>query len=115
MEWEQLKGKIVADKDGFTRIYGHRSHIHPLPTEWNYLKDYNGDAYRSIKEKSIEKQALGFYVNKKGQYAHIMSDDTRESNRTYTFTPENTSPDDDIAFMVFQEAPFENNYDSYAD
>ena len=44
-----------------------------------------------------------------------MSDDTRESNRTYTFTPENTSLDDDIAFMVFQEAPFENNYDSYAD
>ena len=43
-----------------------------------------------------------------------MSDDTTDKRR-YTFTPENTSFDDNIAFMVFQDAPFEQNYDAYAD
>ena len=37
-----------------------------------------------------------------------MPDDTYERNQSYTFTPENTKSDESIAFMVFQDAPFEN-------
>ena len=43
-----------------------------------------------------------------------MPDDTYERNRSYTFTPENTKFDERIAFMVFQDAPFENNNPAYA-
>ena len=43
-----------------------------------------------------------------------MPDDTYERNRSYTFTPENTKFDKRIAFMVFQDAPFENNNPAYA-
>ena len=53
-------------------------------------------------------------MNKKGQYAYIMPDDTSETEQTYMFTPENTKFDEEIAFMVFQDAPFEGNVHDYA-
>ena len=46
---------------------------------------------------------LGFYVNKKGQAAWIYPDENFGRNRMHMFTPENTSIDDDIAFMVFYD------------
>ena len=45
-EWESLKGQIIHDGDGFSRIYGHRSYMHPYNKEDFFtLKDYNGEHF----------------------------------------------------------------------
>ena len=100
-------------------MYKHKSLVHPFPEEgeWKQQRDFTGaiiDAtrgvlYNQIKLESIEKNAAGFYVNKRGEYAFIMQDDTLDSRRAYAFTDMNTRFDDDIAFMVFQDAPFKKS------
>ena len=56
-----------------------------------------------MKLDTITERMLGFYVNKKGQAAWIHPDVNFGRNRVHMFTPENTSIDDDIAFMVFYD------------